>query len=120
MGRLTALGQVQGTGGDSSNGGSTPQGLQGFRLIDLAGVNPDRREEADAAGSVMYAEDTEALFNIAMDRMVAGGCGCAEGVVLGHGMHILSTAGTSWLQAASAWTDIDSTKHVRVEKRTIA
>lgn len=70
MGHLMGGSGLQGQ--DADGGGGDPQGLQGFKLIDLAGVNPDRREEADAAGSVTYAEDTEALFNIAMERMVAG------------------------------------------------
>jgi hypothetical protein len=60
-------------------GDGDSEGLQGFKLIDLASVNPKRKKEADAAGSVMYAEDTEALFNIAMDRMVAGECAVLRG-----------------------------------------
>jgi hypothetical protein len=46
-------------------------GLQGFRLIDLSGVHPDRSSEGEPAGVVEYG-DTQELFNIAMDRMVAG------------------------------------------------
>lgn len=45
--------------------------LVGFKLIDLSGVHPDRSSEWEPAGVVDYG-DTEELFNIAMDRMVAG------------------------------------------------
>jgi hypothetical protein len=44
--------------------------LEGFRLIDLSGV-PDRSSEAGPAGEVEYG-NTDALFSIAMERMVAG------------------------------------------------
>jgi hypothetical protein len=54
--------------GDSAEGGER---LVGFKLIDLSGVHPDRSSEWDPAGVVDYG-DTEELFNIAMDRMVAG------------------------------------------------
>lgn len=47
------------------------QGLQAFKLVDLSGVNPDRSSEQEPAGVVNYG-DTQELFNIAMDRMVAG------------------------------------------------
>lgn len=68
-GHLMGGSRLQGQG---ANEGGHLEGLQSFKLIDLAGVNPKRIEETDAAGSVSYAEDTEALFNIAMERMVAG------------------------------------------------
>lgn len=51
--------------------GSERLQLEGFRLIDLAGVNADRSSEKEAAGVVAYG-DTEVLFDIALDRMVAG------------------------------------------------
>jgi hypothetical protein len=51
--------------------------LEGFRLIDLSGV-PDRSSEEEPAGEVQYG-DTDALFSIAMERMVAGEALCYRG-----------------------------------------
>uniref|UniRef100_A0A383VJ19 VWFA domain-containing protein n=1 Tax=Tetradesmus obliquus TaxID=3088 RepID=A0A383VJ19_TETOB len=44
--------------------------LEGFRLVDVSGMRADVSSEADHLGSVAYG-DSEALFAIAMERMVA-------------------------------------------------
>jgi hypothetical protein len=68
MARLIGQPSDQQQQGEGSEVGAS---LEGFRLIDLSGV-PDRSSEAEPAGEVSYG-DTDALFNIAMERMVAGG-----------------------------------------------
>lgn len=45
--------------------------LQGFKLIDLSGVTADRASEQEDGGAVKYG-DADVIFNIALDRMVAG------------------------------------------------
>lgn len=54
--------------------GEAPQAdqLQGFKLIDLAGITVDRTGEQEQPGTVAYG-DADVIFNIAMERMVAGG-----------------------------------------------
>jgi len=54
--------------------GEVPQAdqLQGFKLIDLAGITVDRTSEQEQPGTVAYG-DADVIFNIAMERMVAGG-----------------------------------------------
>lgn len=67
MARLMGQPSDQQQQGEDSGVGTS---LEGFRLIDLSGV-PDRSSEAEPAGEVSYG-DTDALFSIAMERMVAG------------------------------------------------
>lgn len=45
--------------------------LQGFKLADLSNVNANRATEQDEAGTLAEG-DTEVIFQIAMQRMVAG------------------------------------------------
>lgn len=54
-----------------ANSGISTDRLEGFKLIDLSRVHPERSSEAEPAGAVSYG-DTDVLFNIAMERMVAG------------------------------------------------
>jgi hypothetical protein len=49
--------------------------LRGFKLIDVSGLNEERSCESDEEGTATYG-DSEVLFEIAMDRMVAGEGGC--------------------------------------------
>lgn len=58
---------------EGGGGGGFDPALQGFRLIDLSGVNADRACEEDDGGSACYG-DVNKIFSIAMDRMVEGMC----------------------------------------------
>jgi hypothetical protein len=49
--------------------------LSGFKLIDVSGLNAERSCEGDEAGTAVYG-DGEVLFEIAMNRLVAGEGGC--------------------------------------------
>ncbi|WIA35205.1 hypothetical protein OEZ86_003668 [Tetradesmus obliquus] len=55
---------------DNGPAGSAAAQLEGFRLVDVSGLRADVSSEADHLGSVAYG-DSEALFAIAMERMVA-------------------------------------------------
>ena len=73
LGRLIGRRLQQQPQPEDAEDGQVPQaeqGLQGFKLIDLSGLK-NRASEQEEAGTVAYG-DAEVIFNIAMERMVAG------------------------------------------------
>jgi hypothetical protein len=55
----------------AANGAGSGFELEGFRLVDVSGLHEGVSSEGDDLGAVAYG-DSEALFAIAMERMVAG------------------------------------------------